>query len=190
MLILALAFTHPRRRGPRAAGEVESWPPAPHPSRCVREAGLEPNAHLWTQGLCLYPRSCNAISRLSVSWLNRLETTGFTDSESLVVRPGTTAPATRGYSGALDSRSLSGPRADITMPDPAPTAQGSRAPGRCGKRIPGEPRSACTAAGKCEAELRAEEPPQAPRGTGRNGAALPADPSRPRSGVRWRISNF
>lgn len=88
-----------------------------------------PSAFIWTH------KAATLISRLSVSWPNGLEISGFPDWRSLVVRPRMPSQATRSGLVALglDVPICSARTSPYRAPRP-PREATSAAPGRCGKR--------------------------------------------------------
>lgn len=151
------------------SARLESWSPGPRPrSQCVREAGLEPNTHRRTRGLCLSPRSCNAISRLSVSWLNRLETTGF--GLEITGLPPQPLEATR----SLSTRRPLLHRAQTSLcrtprpPRRAPRPPGPALPGRTRVGVPGCRGKAPASAKRSSAPRSRQRPRRAPAVTGRS----------------------
>lgn len=63
---------------------------------------LNQTSYLCTPRLCFYPLGGNVISRLRVSWLNKLEIIGFKDWKSLGARPWIFSPTTRGRRACFD----------------------------------------------------------------------------------------
>ena len=116
----------------------------------MREAGLAPDT-LYVDP-AFFPLSGNVISRLSVSRLNKLGTTGFRDRKSLLVCPCLPSPAAQSCLAALGLDVPIWILHGIAEAGPIPSAQVCRAPraseaaGRWGKSIPSELWSARAAA--------------------------------------------